>query len=461
MGIFWEHMKRKPYVPSTDYGKRNYELNKDIMQFGTYAVTLYRRPEAKSSSWFFRIYIKEEKRHYRQSLNTTDLNQAKFSAQDQVVKILGKVQHGQRLLDVSLNDLHRQYQVHMDHEVENGQISKNTWKSHRYRLRLGLEYLKSLDTKYPKALDTRLGQVDGEVYRGYLDWRLATTKVKGRTLRKDVVRDELLTIRKMFLYAKKEKLCGERAIPNWDFRVEAEPPKRERLRPGNRAEFNKCLAKWAMFESVGINIEKTTYHRMLTLSVIRLVEASGMRSGEVFGLKNECVQRKGDNILISILAETSKVRRSRDITVKSLIVDDWLSRWQRHKDQNDFFFSPFDTGKTSCRDTFYHQYKSFRSKLREVNLEWYDLYHCRHVWVTNRILAGEHLYKIAQASGTSTKEIESTYSHVITEETTKEFNKKVIRHFADGSHEVVLVDNLESDEMVDQIKAEKKAKRKR
>jgi hypothetical protein len=57
----------------------------------------------------------------------------------------------------------------MDHEVDNGQISKNAWKSHRYRLRLGLEFLKSLGTRYPKALDTRLSQIDGEVYRGYLE----------------------------------------------------------------------------------------------------------------------------------------------------------------------------------------------------------------------------------------------------------------------------------------------------
>jgi integrase len=451
-------MKRKVYVASNDYGKRNYELDKYIMQFGSQAVSLYRRPEAKRSSWFFRIYIKEEKRHYRQSLNTTNLSQAKFLVQDEIVKILGKVQNGQRLLDLSLNDLHRQYQVHMDHEVENGQISNNTWKSHRYRLRLGLEFLKSLEKKYPKAMNTRLSALDGEVYRGYLDWRLETTKAKGRIIRRDVVRDELLTIRKMFLYAKKEKLCSTRAVPNWEFNVESEAPRRQRLKPGDRAEFNKCLFKWAMVDDAEPANEKTTYHRLMTLCVIRLVEATGMRSGEVFGLKNKSIRRKGDDLLVSILAETSKVRRGRDITVKSESFGDWRYRWQRHKDPNDFVFCPFDDGKTNCRNTFYHQYKSLRNELKKVNLDWYDLYHCRHVWVTNRILAGEHLYKIAQAAGTSTKEIESTYSHVLTEESTKDFNKKAIRHLPDGSHEVVLLENIENNEMIDQVKAASKGK---
>src|SRR5450432_2288631 len=109
-------MKRKSYVAADHYGKRNYELDKCIVHFGSHVATLYRRPEAKRSSWFFRIYIREERRHYRLSLNTTDLSHAKFLVTDQIVRILGKVKSGQRLLDLSVNDLHRQYQVHMDHE---------------------------------------------------------------------------------------------------------------------------------------------------------------------------------------------------------------------------------------------------------------------------------------------------------------------------------------------------------
>jgi integrase len=455
-------MKKKPYLASEHYRERNYELDQCIVKFGTHAATLYRRPEAKKSSWFFRIFIRKEKRHYRQSLRTSDLTQAKLLVTDKVIEILGKVQSGQRLLDVSLNDLHRQYQIHMDHQVQKGQLSPNTWKSHRYRLRLGLEFLKSLEKRYPNALNTRLSALDGEIFNGYFDWRLSVTKAKGRTIRSDVVRDELLTIRKMFQYAKKEKLCSEKAIPTWDFIVESEAPRRQRLGPDDRNKFNRCLFQWAMVDSSNSANAKVVYHRMLTLCVIRLVESTGMRSGEVFGLKNSCVKQKGDDYVVSIQASTSKVRRSRDITVLADSFGDWFYRWQRHKDRDAYVFSPFDSGKKSCRDTFYHQYKSFRQELKKVNLDWYDLYHCRHVWVTHRIHAGEQLYKIAQAAGTSTKEIESTYSHVLTEETTKEFNKKKVIPRPDGSHEVILLDSIVAPlEMADEIKATNNAQRKR
>ena len=194
---------------------------------------------------------------------------------------------------------------------------------------------------------------------------------------------------------------------------------------------------------------------MMTLHVINLVESSGMRSGEVFGLKNKDVQdSKGEQeFLIHIDKKTSKVRRDRDITVNSHIFASWFRNIRKHKDPGDFVFSPFDTGKTSCRDTFYHQYKSLRLKLKEVNLEWYDLYHSRHMWVTNRLIAGEQIHKVAKAGGTSVREIEKTYDHILTAQITREFNKKQVIHFADGSQEVVDVPENADDEMISQVKA--------
>jgi integrase len=433
-------MNRKLYVAASDYGKRNSEIDKQVMQFGNQAVTLYRRPDALRSSWYFRIHIKEEKRHYRQSLNTTNLSQAKLAAQEQVINILSKVRSGERILDLSLADLKRKFELHMDGEVDREQISSNTWKNHRYRIRLGLEFLR---TKYPKGLETRLSQIDGNLFNDYLEWRLTENKAKGRSLRRDVVRDELLIIRKMFSFAQKQKLCSAKSVPNWDFHVETEGPKRERITAANHAQFRTTLNRWTISDPAVRNNDKMQYHRWMTLSVISLVEASGMRSGEVFGLKNKDIQRKGDvDFLVRIRKETSKVRRGREITVKSRQLHDWLEEWQKYSDPNDFVFAPFDTGKTTCRDTFYHQYKSLRQKLKEKGLEWFDLYHSRHAWVTNRILAGEDIYQVAQAAGTSVAEIESTYSHVLTAETTRKFNRKKVEHHPDGSHEIVPVIEL-------------------
>lgn len=44
---------------------------------------------------------------------------------------------------------------------------------------------------------------------------------------------------------------------------------------------------------------------------------------------------------------------------------------------------------------------------------------------------------VVQAAGTSVKEIEGTYSHVMTEMTTMMFNEKVLKMYEDGSFEFV------------------------
>ena len=114
----------------------------------------------------------------------------------------------------------------------------------------------------------------------------------------------------------------------------------------------------------------------------------------------------------------------------------WISQYQRHKDANDYVFSPYDGGSKAARDVFYHAYGLLRAKLREIQLDWFDAYHCRHFWITNRLLAEEPIHIVARAAGTSTAEIEKTYSHVLTEMATRRFSRKRVVYGPDGSFEV-------------------------
>lgn len=86
------------YKAARDYGKRNSERNKKIIQFGDYTVTLYERADLANSSWYFRVYIKEEGRNYRQSLNTTDPVAAEKAVTHEMIKLLKRVDNGEKLL---------------------------------------------------------------------------------------------------------------------------------------------------------------------------------------------------------------------------------------------------------------------------------------------------------------------------------------------------------------------------
>jgi site-specific recombinase XerC len=401
--------------------------DRHVITFGRHRVTLYRRTDVHNSSWFFSLHLREEDRKYRKSLRTDNLNEAKKAAQTEVINILAKVQSGQRILALSLKDLFKRFTTAMAEQINQGQLSKSTWSNQKSRVTNGLKFLA---TKYKQGVETKVTNVDGKVFHDYLAWRIETKK--RATIRRDVVRDELLIIRKMFLWAKKEKLCGDKSIPNWDFIIEKEGPKRERINITNFKDFFNVVTMWTK-EAKGAD---QAYNRALLLHICALVSISGLRSGEVFGLLNSDIESRGDEYLIKVRAETSKVRRDRQIVIGAQALEHWLNR-RRHTEPKEFLFSPYHNGRVSGRDTFYHQYKSLRIRLADIELDWFDLYHCRHWWITCRLLAEEPIHLVARAAGTSVKEIESTYSHVMTELTTKRFNQKKVVWAPDGSYEII------------------------
>jgi integrase len=361
--------------------------------FGPYRGTLYRRADVGKSSWFFRIYLKQEGRHFRKSLKTNDLKIAEELAFKEVIQILARVESGQRILAVSLGELRRRFSEHQQTRLESGELSKSTLDNHGTRLNHGFRFLNDKG----RDLQTRVSTLDGSLWNDYLEWRFADAKSRGKTIRRDVVRDELLTIRQMFRYANEQKLCTERVVPNWTFRVEKEGPKRQRMTSRNYTDFLTCIYDW-MNEAKNA---REKYNRLLLRHFVLVISNSGMRSGELFGLRNEDVEvrPKANECLITIRKETSKVRQGRQISfhpsfggnLKRPEPTNYLIRWindyQLHKEPNDFVFSTMDKGKQDARDVYYHNYKILRVKLGKIGIGWFDTYHCRHFWITNRLLA--------------------------------------------------------------------------
>jgi len=420
-------------MDTNDSKRKPSQLNKQVIRFGTHKVTIYQRGDVIDSSYYFRIHIKEEDRFYRKSLQTADRTEAREKAQSELIDLLSKLKTGQRILALSLHDLIKRYSLNQQAKADSGELSPNTVMAQRYRIGLAEKFLIE---NCPAGLETKITSIDGELFRQYLDWRTKNVAERGKTIRRDVVRDELLTIRKMFLFAKENRSCTEKSIPNWDFSVEREGAKRERITNTQFKDFINTTNAWAK-EAMD---PKDSYHRRGLMQVIGLVSLSGMRSGEVFGLKNKDIQARGRNqFVISIRAETSKVRRSRVITVHSDLLGIWLRKSQLNKESGDHVFSPKPDGTTPFRDVFYHLFTSLRVRLKEIDLDWFDLYHCRHWYITNRLYAEEPIHHVAKACGTSVKEIEATYSHVLTEMTTARFAQKKLEWNPDGSYKIIKV----------------------
>ena len=205
------------------------------------------------------------------------------------------------------------------------ELARTTMRLNLYRVAHGCEFL---ETVYEaESWPTKVSAIDGAVFDRYLKWRVEkrATKYTGATIRRDVIRDELLSIRKMFLYAKKEKLCAEKSVPHWDFVIEKEAPARRRMTQRNYTDVTNTIRSWVR----EAKNEKDLYHRRMLHSIFLLISNSGMRSGEVFGLRNRDVDVRASKAecVLTIRPETSKVRKGRRITCPKPWWD--VSRTQR------------------------------------------------------------------------------------------------------------------------------------
>ncbi len=438
------------------YGTRGAVRDKETVPFGAYRASIYRRADVGSSSYFMRLYLKDEGRYYRKSLGTKDRREARERATTELVQLLAKLQTGQRILAISLADLKRRFAIEQGKRVSDGRLAANTQRAHHYRIENGIKFLREKLQK-DNILDTRLSAIDGSVFRDYLAWRLEGAAAANRTVRRDVVRDELLTIRQMFLYAKKERWCTDKTVPNWDFTVEKEPPSRERMTQRNYTDVINVLRSWA----AEAKSEKDVYNRRMLQHFILLISNTGMRSGEAFGLKNRDIEmhRTRQECVITIRPETSKVRRGRKIVLLASVggrVENtkpinylirWIDQYQRHKKPSDFVFATYaNKGRKNpasgsvlhptAGDVIYKGYGALRKKLADLQLDWFDPYHCRHFYITNRLLAEEPIHIVAKVCGTSVKEIEATYSHVLTEIASRNFGKKRVVYDKEGGYGV-------------------------
>jgi len=130
----------KAYKAATDYNTRNFERNKKFISFGEYRITLYERSDLANSSWYFRVYVKEEGRNYRQSLNTTDPVLAEKAVTHEMIKTLKRVDNGERLLALELKDLVRRFKLAKEKAAGDGKIAKTTLANHMSRINHGVEY---------------------------------------------------------------------------------------------------------------------------------------------------------------------------------------------------------------------------------------------------------------------------------------------------------------------------------
>ena len=154
-----------------------------------------------------------------------------------------------------------------------------------------------------------------------------------------------------------------------------------------------------------------------------------MRTSELFGLKWKNVEQHKDNLaLITVEADTSKVRKARVFVARGWEHFERLKKISKHTKKDDYVF-------TDMKGKHWHKHNrraldyQYHSLMRRVGIaDWKErnltLYSLRHYGITQRLLNGvTDLPQFALDCGTSVKHITDTYYHTNIEQSERNAKK--------------------------------------
>ena len=354
----------------------------------------------------FRMYIRTDKKHYRISLKTRDLESALSKARDKALELSAYVRNDIKIFGMTLDELISEYIDYRHNDVVNGDIVKE-------RLSTIKSQLKNMANI--KGGDIKLAELDRDCMFDYAQER----KLQSPTVVDVTIRNEQATINAMIQYAYRkgnihfEKLNFKKIRIRKDdigvrdtFTLE----EYDRLILAMRGYVAKknCSDDDERFERLMIR----DYVLISSNTYLRVGEARQLTWGDINGFETHNYDngRQVQLISFTVRAETSKVRTARKMFARGAEYFIRLKKRTKYTEPNHLLFSlngvvPLDARKWQkhwvnlMNDIGIHNHK-------ERKLTWYSL---RHFGITMRVKSGVNLIDLSKLAGTSVAHIENTY----------------------------------------------------
>ena len=354
----------------------------------------------------FRMYISTDKKHYRISLKTRDLESALSKARDKALELSAYVRNDIKIFGMTLDELISEYIDYRHNDVVNGDIVKE---------RLGTIKSQLKNMANIKGGDIKLAELDRDCMFDYAQER----KLQSPTVVDVTIRNEQATINAMIQYAYRkgnihfEKLNFKKIRIRKDdigvrdtFTLE----EYDRLILAMRSYVAKknCPDDDERFERLMIR----DYVLISSNTYLRVGEARQLTWGDIDGYEIHTDENERDIQLISftVRAETSKVRTARKMFARGAEYFIRLKKRTEFTEPTHLLFSlngvvPLDARKWQkhwvnlMNDIGIHNHK-------ERKLTWYSL---RHFGITMRVMSGVNLIDLSKLAGTSVSHIENTY----------------------------------------------------
>ena len=355
-----------------------------------------------------RVWIRDEKRYFRKSLRTKDLEEAKEKARKLFYQMQGQIQIGAKIFSITMSECVEGYLEHQQQRVDTGFITQGRRTTIASQMKHLLAFV---------GENTKLDNIQRHKYKDYYAYR----KKHHSGVTNVTLINERATIGNMYKWALEKGYVNTSQIPIW-----SEIRKTISYRNAMQREEYRVLYTYLRNWHKDVMHERDVYERKLVRDFILILANTGMRFGEARKIKWNFVEIKKSpsskypNVHIRIPKELSKVRKDRTAIGMRGDIFKRIKTYTDYKHQQDYVFADYDTGQPVSRKTLYRLWNVIRAESGITEFpEDYSYYSLRHTYATYRLQFGNvDVFTLSKVMGCSVKYIEEHYGQIQTEKMT-------------------------------------------
>lgn len=362
------------------------------------------RTKQSGQFWQLRMWIAAEQKYLRESLKTTDLETAIERGETRYLEIYSDIKTGRKIFGITLGELVVAYLAKRQEDVQAGLITKERIGTIHAHLKHLLRF---------KGSNTKVGDLDrNSIFDYVVRRRREQENVKDVT-----IKNEQSTINSMMRFGFREGLSHFEYFDFQKFRTNEE--RRNTFDVTEYDELVRFMRRWSSDKSAAALVKE---ERQMIRDMVLCAANTMLRVGELWALKwgdilsyEEQRDESGKKLLLvrlKVRAETSKIRRSREITVRGGEYFRRLFERAIFREAEHLIFHAGD-GKTEFNKNKIYGYwaelmDGIGVKYHERNITWYSL---RHFGITCRLAAGASVFDVAKVAGSSSIHIDKHYGH--------------------------------------------------
>ena len=363
----------------------------------------------------FRMYVKDEQKHYRKSLKTSDLETALIRGRELGMELSTNVKQGKRVFGQSIEEAVELYLDDRKTDVDSGLIVKGRLSAICTQLKHFVEIV---------GRTTKVSELDrGSLFEYSRQRKAIANKKTGKTVTDTTVANEQSTINHMMKFLNRKDISH---FDLFDFKKikirQDDIGKRDTFELEEYDKLVRFMRSYVADKNCKDENEKL--ERMIIRDYVLISSNSCMRVGELRQLTWGDVTRietifddkEKEHYLahINVRAETSKVKTKRKIICRGGEYFERLKKRQRFTSSEHLVFTSVNGTSGLSSQKWAKHWRALMTgigiSLKEWkddrNLTWYSL---RHFGITMRVMSNVNILDIAKLAGTSVNHIENTY----------------------------------------------------